>query len=406
MKSLDNLIDTHSKLDKTRNSLSNLIKKIKLDSEFFNYIENLLDFGTFKQKLYHYANDLPNSKLLCQVCNKNNLNWVETDNKYRTTCSSRCSGKLTGTKNNINKTIHPNIETNVELIEYFNRNKIKLVESSLSKIYPDLVKSINSKVKFKTNTYSEKVYFYLNNFKKIPLCNKCNKNKVSYKNFSKGYNEYCSVKCSSNSDIKKEKIKQTCLKKYGIQNISIITRNKASDTMFKKYGGHISTTTQYKEKYKETSIKKYGSEHPFKSEKIKKKIKATFLKKYGVSNPMKVSKIIKKNLKTKKDKGAIFKWTETELKDIRSYRRSVSYYTEKTYNEYRHLINPDNLERGINKYHIDHIYPVIEGWKNKILPIYIANYKNIRLVTSYDNLAKGDKTEISYEEFIKNITKC
>jgi hypothetical protein len=403
MKSLDIFIEEHYKIDKTRNSFSNLIKKIKLENEFFNLIDNYIYFGNFKQKLYHFIKKIP-EKIYCPVCKNKELNWIESSNSYRITCSINCAGKLTGTKNNPKRKPHPDLNTKKEFISYFSNNKIRLVENNLIKIYPNLVKLVNNEIRFYSNNFSEKVYCYLYDLKSRPMCKHCNYNTVSFDTFTKGYHEFCSVKCSSNSVEKKNKIKTTCIKKYGVENIGLITRDKALDTMKSKYGGHISTTTSFKEKYRKTSIEKYGTTHPFKNRNIINKIQTTCVKKYGSSNPMKNDKVKDKNIQTKKDKGTIFKWTKTELKDIQSYRRSVSYYTEKTYNEYKYLINPNNLERGIDKYHIDHIYPVIEGWKNKIPPIHIANYKNIRLITSYDNLVKGDRTEISYEEFIKNIT--
>jgi hypothetical protein len=225
MESLDNFIKNHYLIDNTRNSFSNLIKKIKLESEFFNFIENYISFGTFKQKLYHFMNGI-NDKLYCPVCGDNELNWVESNNFYRTTCSIKCAGKLTGKKNNPKRKSHPNLTTKGEFIKYFNKNKIKLVEKSLSKIYPELVKSINSSVKFYSENFSEKVYFYLHNLDKRPLCDHCKYNPVNFDTFSKGYYKYCSTKCSSNSDEKKNKIKDTCIQKYGVENIGMITRDK------------------------------------------------------------------------------------------------------------------------------------------------------------------------------------
>lgn len=393
MKSLIKLIEDHYITDKSRSSFSNLIKKIKLENEFSDFIENYIPFGTFKQKLYHFINRVPN-KIYCTICNINELNWVEKDNRYRTTCSINCAGKLTGKKNNPKRKKHPNLDSKDEFIDYFNKNKIKLVESSLSKIYPYLVESINDSVKFNSGSFPEKVYFYLHDLKSRPLCKHCNYNTVSFDTFSKGYHSFCSIKCSSNSDEKKAKIMETCIDKYGVKNISMITREKALSTMVEKYGGHISTTEQYKEKYKNTCLEKYGEEHYSKVDQNNK---------FKLDNPMQNTLIINKTLKTKKERGIIYKWSEDELKDIQSYRRSVSYYTEKTYEVYKHIINPNGLERGIHTNHIDHIFPVIEGWKNKIDPKLISHYKNLRIVDSYNNLSKGERTNFSVDDFFKII---
>lgn len=400
---LSNFIEEHSNSDNTRSSFSNLIKKLKLDNELFYYVENYLDFGTFKQKLYHIINKLPREKRICEVCNEKELNWVEKDNKYRTTCSINCAGKLTGKKNNPKKDPHPKLNTNDEFIRYFNTNRIKLQEDSLFKIYPELVINVNNSVKLECDSFPEKVYIYLNKLNYKPMCKHCNINFVKFDTFTKGYRDYCSIKCSSNSSYKKNKIKETCLDKYGVENIGLATREKAINTMNKKYGSHISQTDQYKSKYKKTCLERYGVEHPFKSEIIKDKIKETLLDRYGVDSPGKNPEIIEKNLKTKKQKGIIYKWSDNELKDIQSYRRSVSYYTEKTYEEYKDIINPNGLDRGTHSNHIDHIFPVIEGWKNRIDPKVISNYKNLRLIDSYDNLSKGERTNISVDEFYEMI---
>jgi hypothetical protein len=394
MEKLNILIRDHNDIDKSRSSLSNLIKKIKLDNELFIFIENYMSFGTFKQKLHHIINNLSGEILICSVCNDKRLNWVEKDNKYRSVCSAKCCGKLTGTKNLPKRDSHPGINNNEEFIIYFNSNKIKLVESSLSKIYPNLVKSINNSINFETKLYSEKVYFYLYDLKQRPICDHCKYNIVEFDTFTKGYQKYCSVKCSSNSEYKKEIIKNTCIEKYGVKNIGMVTRDKALETMNEKYGSHISKTKEYKEKYRNTCIEKYGVEHYSIVDELNN---------FRIKNPMKDNKIVENSLKTKKENGLIYKWSNEELNDIRSYRRSVSYYTEKTYEEYKEILNPDNLDRGVHTNHIDHIYPVIEGWKNKIDPKMISNYKNLKLIDSYDNLSKGERTDITIDDFFKML---
>lgn len=393
MERLNILIKEHYLIDTKRSSLSNLIKKIKLDNELYLFIDKYQDYGTFKQKLYNYTNNII-TEPVCTVCNINKLNWVEKNNLYRSTCSIICNGKLTGTKNNPKKEPHPYLETKQDYLNYFNLSKIKLTESNLKNIYPDLVKEISSlPIKF-PDKYAENVYYYLYQLKNVPICKYCNYSTVKFNTFLNGYHDYCSVKCSSNSTEKKNAIINTCLTKYGVKNIGEITRNKANETMNERYGGHISTTEQYKNKYRETSFIRYGFEHYSQFD-----VNNYFV----VNNPMKNKFNIKKSLETKKEKGLILKWSETELKDIQSYRRSVSYYTELTYKENIDILNPFNLNRGIHTNHIDHIFPVIEGWKNKICPKLISNLNNLKLVSSYYNLFKGERTKMTVEDFYISI---
>lgn len=403
MKKLDLFIQKHNETEKNRSSFSNLIKKIRLENELSIFIEEYMSFGSFKQKLYHYINDLGMEEIICPVCKDNKINWVEKDNSYRRVCSARCRGKLTNERNpNREKIVHPVLTKKEEFVEYFKQNKIKLVESSLNKVYTDLVEKINHEVSIDV-LFQEKVYLYLNNLNERPKCKHCDENEVEFTYFTKGYRDYCSVKCSSNSEDKKNAIISTCIEKYGVENIGEVTREKALITMCDRYGSHISKTDKYKEKIRQTSFHRFGVEHPFKSEDVKIKIKETCLERYGYENATKNKEVNKKQLQTRKEKGHIYKWSEKELESIQLYRSAVTYYTKKTYEFYKHAINPDGLNRGIHTNHIDHIFPVIEGWKNDVDPKLISDYRNLRLIDSFDNLSKGDRTELSLEDFLNMV---
>lgn len=89
-------------------------------------------------------------------------------------------------------------------------------------------------------------------------------NKTKYLNISRGYSKFCSQKCSRNSNEIKEKFRQTCIKKYGVES-------PLQDERIKK-------------KIKQINLERYGVENPFQSEEIKEKIKQTNLKKYGFEN--------------------------------------------------------------------------------------------------------------------------
>jgi hypothetical protein len=48
-------------------------------------------------------------------------------------------------------------------------------------------------------------------------------------------------------------------------------------------------------------------------------------------------------------------------------------------------------KRGKKSYHLDHIYPVSKGFKNKIPPEIIGDLSNLRFIPWLDNLKKADK---------------
>lgn len=109
---------------------------------------------------------------------------------------------------------------------------------------------------------------------------------VKYQNYNNQLNKggyYCCVDCGRN------KIKETCISKYGFDNPmkSFDIKKKKENTNIKKYGVvSYSQTTEYKDKFKNTCINRYGFDNPMKSNIIKNKLIETLKLKYGVSNIM------------------------------------------------------------------------------------------------------------------------
>ena len=143
-----------------------------------------------------------------------------------------------------------------------------------------------------------------------PICG----NKNSFRGINKGYAGFCSTKCVGISPDISNKIKQTNLLKYNsisplgnknIQNKIIQTnfkkfgckyisqskliREKINKTMKEKYGHYFNNL----EKIKQTCLKKYGVPH---FENIQKR-KITCLNKYNVDNVLK-SNIIREKIST------------------------------------------------------------------------------------------------------------
>lgn len=397
---LRKFIEDYLESDKSRSNKSNLIKLLISDKQEFDEIDNFISFGSFKQKLYHYLNQtIENPK--CLICKDCDVNWVEKDFKYRETCSSICSGKLNLFRNNPVGIEHPKLNFKEDYYLYFSSGRLKIIPTTISKYYPEIIDGVNQ-IEFVEN-FNQKVYCFLKNITELPFCKNCQKNKVQFENFSKGYREFCSVKCSSNSEEKKDKIKNTNFEKYGFENISSVTRDKALNSMIEKYGSHISLTESYKLKYKNTSIERYGVEHPFQCSVVKNKIKNSLLNNYGTTNALKNPEILQKSLDTRQKNGFIFKWSEEDLKKYENYRRKVTYLSEKNYQKYKSEINPENLHRGHFTYHLDHIYPVILGFINHIEVELISHYKNLQILSHVENRSKNDKTELTIEDFFNMV---
>jgi len=73
------------------------------------------------------------------------------------------------------------------------------------------------------------------------------------------------------------------------------------------------------------------------------------------------------------------------------YRKEVMYLTNKNFHKYYWQINPKNLKRGFNNYHLDHIYSVAKGFKNNISPKIISMPENLQMLYWRENIKKGYK---------------
>lgn len=90
------------------------------------------------------------------------------------------------------------------------------------------------------------------------------------------------------------------------------------------------------------------------------------------------------------------------------YRSVVWYHTEKSYNLFINEINPlsenqiDRLyPRGVNKYHIDHIYSVKDGFENDIDPKLISHWTNLRMLWHTKNRKKSRSSDRTLLEFLQ-----
>lgn len=98
------------------------------------------------------------------------------------------------------------------------------------------------------------------------------------------YGTYCCVSCAQKSEITRNKLKETCIKKYGVDNPWKCdeVKDKIKNTFIKKYGVKNNMfLDSFKEQRRETWIKNYGVDHPLKSKEIQNKITQTCLINYN-----------------------------------------------------------------------------------------------------------------------------
>lgn len=129
-------------------------------------------------------------------------------------------------------------------------------------------------------------------------------------------NGYC-LSCSK--IFGKEKIKQTCLDKYGVDNpLKCQTvKDKKKKTCMEKYGvEYPSQSNLIKEKKKISAIEKYGVEHVFQAEEVKEKKKQTCFINHGVEHPMQSETIREKGKETcMKHFGVEYSLQSNEVRD-------------------------------------------------------------------------------------------
>ena len=176
-------------------------------------------------------------------------------------------------------------------------------------IYEYLINRYND-----SDSLKETLYRIYNGIEEHPKCHTCGKPLV----FKGIFFKFCSNICAQSSDEIKQKIKQTCLKKYGVDNYNKTkeSKEKIKQTCLEKYGvEYFWQSDECKEKIKQTCLEKYGVDSPLKSEKIRNKGKKTCLEKYGVDNPAKLEENKEKVKQTcLKKYGTI---STTQCKEIR-----------------------------------------------------------------------------------------
>ena len=191
----------------------------------------------------------------------------------------------------------------------------------IKQIYP--VEELEKELQERSLSFSEWFYLKLHGLSSAPICPVCNIAPRNFIGIRQGYTPYCGYKCAANSSKTKEKRSKTCMKKYGVANVTQSKKIKAKsqatllkkywvthpskskeiqkkvkETFAKKYGGHPFTNKEIQEKIKKTILERYWVEHSSLSKEIRAKQKETLLKNYGVVNPSQAVEIKERKKKT------------------------------------------------------------------------------------------------------------
>ena len=238
------------------------------------------------------------SKKFCIVCGKVAIfkNLTQT---YKNHCSKKCS-TVTAHKHTI--------ETNLKKygVENVFSNKAiqqKIKQTTLSKYgcqSTNQSEIIKQKMK-KTMMEKYGVQHALQCDESKQKCKATTYNKFGVENVFQLQNVQKKARLESSSQSAREKRKYTNIKRYGHQstNQSEIIKQKIKNTFLNKYGGHPFRNQDQKLKIKQNNVLKYGYQYPSQRPQIKAKIKQTNLIKYG-GHPMQNRDIFKKSAFNKK----------------------------------------------------------------------------------------------------------
>jgi len=204
----------------------------------------------------------------------------------------------------------------------------------------------------------------------------------------------------------KEKKKQACIKRYGVENISqaaeVLSKKKA--TWLENYGvdnpSKAKVTTdkikaawpEIGRKRKATMVEKYGVESYNSTEEFQARRKATWLEKYGVDNPVKNAEVMHKVMMS------------NSVSEYQTKSMSLPSGKIVRYQGFENIVIQELLESGLAEEdivtgpgNVPHIIYEFEGKKHRYYPdIYIPKLNQIIEV-------KSQYTWDKYKE--KNLAK-
>jgi len=98
--------------------------------------------------------------------------------------------------------------------------------------------------------------------------------------------------------------------------------------------------------------------------------------------------------------------TKQKIKNINNIRKKLYYAMVWEVTESQPLYILENFDkRGWKNYHLDHIYPISMGYKEKISPEKIGDIKNLRFIHFEENLKKGSTITIDSLKSLRRIKR-
>lgn len=281
-----------------------------------------------------------------------------------------------------------------------------------------------------SKSIQESIYRILNNIEEVPKC-RCGNN-LKFKSISKGYHEHCSNRCAQSDPKIFNKVKQTKIKIYGENYISVIqqkgrntlkkhygvefalqrkeSQQKAKNTCLQKYGDKNYRNVEKAKQTcmqnwgvsyyllsndcKEHVIEKFGVDNYRKTDECKQKVSTyikehkeeiqhrkvnTFLERYGVNNPMKIQAVKEK-----------FDWKEQKRKEYITKKKNKSFKKSQIEVDSYKLLK-EKFDDVIHHYKSE-VYPFVCDFYIPSLNLYIeCNYHWTHGQKPFENSAEDIK---------------
>lgn len=190
---------------------------------------------------------------------------------------------------------------------------------------------------------TEILYCIYNNMLEPHRCEDCGENFTHFINKKLGYYKVCKP-CTDKKVA--DKVKESCLKKYGVSNPMLVPefKEKLKETNLKRFGCAVSTQNpDIKEKIRKRNIEKYGYPSYNQLPEAKEKMRNYFLNKFGCTSPLINEEIRKKTAETCKIKYGVNSAMEAgALPEFREKARKTLF---DRYNCFIPMQNPDILEK-------------------------------------------------------------
>ena len=289
---------------------------------------------------------------------------------------------------------------------YKYKNKLRLKTKLLNNIPKDLVYYLSNRFD-DSESIKESIIRIYHKIEKRPTCKICNK-KLNFTGLTNiPFRQTCSKEC--NYKLISNSYKNTCLSKYGVKNVSSIEyiKEKKKQTYIKHFNADnplkneliknkvknklLSKQKEIHEKIKNTCIKKYGVNNTSQLPEIKNKIKNTFIQKYGVSNAMQIQSVKNK-----------FDWDKIINKQIETKKKNNSFHISKS-EEVTYQLLKEKYKDVERQYKSD-VYPFACDFFIPSLDLYIeCNYHWTHGGHPYDKNNKED--QLILEQWKKKNTK-